>query len=89
MAKLVFDDLNKLSGIPIHRTSKKYKKIGSGEIYFNNPEDLLRRLELLGGGILTGNDSVKNEFSQIAHTLDKLSVINNNKLNELIGNYIM
>ena len=66
---MVFDDLNRISDIPIHRTSNKYKKIGSGVVFYNNPVDLLDRLELLGGSnLLAGNNGVKNEFSQIAHT---------------------
>ena len=31
-SKMVFDDLNRISDIPIHRTSNKNKKIGSGVI---------------------------------------------------------
>ena len=76
---MVFDDLNRISDIPIHRTSNKYKKIGSGVVYYNNPADLLDRLELLGGSILAGNNGVKSEFSKIAHTLNKLGVLNNNR----------
>lgn len=46
MAKTVFDHLTgRLSEIPIHSgTSKKYKKIGSAVIYYNNPKGLLDRL---------------------------------------------
>jgi len=51
---MVFGDLNKISEIPIHRTSNKYKKIGSGVVYYNNPDDLTSRLELLGGNIIAG-----------------------------------
>ena len=54
LSKMVFDDLNRISDIPIHRTSNKYKKIGSGVVYYNNPADLLDRLELLGEFILAG-----------------------------------
>ena len=89
LSKMVFDDLNRISDIPIHRTSNKYKKIGAGVVYYNNPADLLDRLELLGGSILAGNNGVKNEFSKIAHTLNKLGVLNNNQLNSLIKQYIM
>ena len=71
LSKKVFNDINKLSEIPIHKSSKKYKKIGSGVVYYNNPQDLLSRLELLGGSILSGNNGVKNEFSEIAHVLKK------------------
>ena len=88
-SKLVFDDLNRISDIPIHRTSNKYKKISAGVVYYNNPADLLDRLELLGGSILAGNNGVKNEFSKIAHTLNKLGVLNNNQLNSLLKEYIM
>ena len=87
LSKKIFDELNQISGIPIHRTSSKFKKIGQGVIYYNNPNDLLERMELLGGSILAGNDGVKKEFTQIAHTLNKIGVINNNQLNDLIKEY--
>ena len=89
LSKFVFNELNELSDIPIHRTSKKYTKIGAGVVYYNNPEDLLDRLELLGGSILAGNDSAKSEFSEIAHTLRKLNIINREQFKEMLNNYII
>ena len=89
LSKMVFDDLNRISDIPIHRTSNKYKKIGSGIVYYNNPADLLDRLQLLGGSILAGNNGVKNEFSKIAHTLNHLGVLNNTQLNSLLKEYVI
>ena len=89
LSRMIFDELNQLSEIPIHRTSNKFKKMGSGVIYYNNPNDLLDRMELLGGSILAGNDGVKKEFTQIAHTLNKIGVINNNQLNNLLREYVM
>ena len=86
---MVFDELNRISDIPVHRTSNKFKKIGSGVVYYNNPADLLDRLELLSGSILAGNNGDKNEFSQIVHTLNKLGVLNNNQLNSLLKEYII
>ena len=65
LSKMVFDDLNRISDIPIHRTSNKYKKIGSGVVYYNNPADLLDRLELLDGSILAGNNGAKNDFPKL------------------------
>ena len=53
-------------------------------IYFNNPHQLLDRLELLGGSILAGNNGVINEFSQIAHLLNQMKVISNKQLNNLL-----
>ena len=61
--------------------------MGSGVVYYNNVKDLMGRLQLLGGSILAANNGVKNEFSQIVQTLNKLGVINNNQLNDLIKEY--
>ena len=55
---------------------KEYKEIsGTGIIHFNNPQQLVKRLELLAGSIIAGNNGVKQEFSQIAHLLHQLKVI--------------
>ena len=44
---------------------------GKGLVFYNKPEDLLDRLELLGGSIEAGNSSkaVARQFSAIAHKL--------------------
>ena len=84
-----YRELNRRSEIRIHKTSEKYKKLGSGIIYYNNPEDLLSRLELLGGSILVGNNGVKDEFSQIVHALNQLGEIDNNQLIELLKEYVI
>ena len=91
LAKTVFNDLNVLSQIPIRRTSKKYSKLGSGVVYYNNPQDLLTRLELLGGSMSAGNNSnaVREEFVKIAHKLNKLKIINNKQMSDLIKNYLI
>ena len=72
--------------------SLKYK-MGEGlpqqGIYFNNPHQLLDRLELLGGSILAGNNGVIPEFSQIAHLLNQMKVISKKQLNDLLKNYIL
>ena len=68
---------------------KYYKtKSGSGIVYFNNPHQLLKRLELLGGSILAGNNGVIPEFSQIAHLLNQMKVISKKQLNDLLKSYI-
>ena len=61
---------------------------GQGMVYFNNPHQLLHRLELLGGSILAGNNGVINEFSQIAHLLNQMKVISNKQLNDLIKTFL-
>ena len=91
LARSIFNDLNRLSEIPIHRTSKKYSKIGSGVVYYNNPQDLLSRLELLGGSMSAGNNSndVREEFVNVVHVLNKLNVINNKQMNDLMKEYLI
>ena len=85
LSKMVFNELNKLSEIP----SKKYSKIGSGIIYYNDVNDLIDRMELLGGSIMAGNDGVKSEFSEIVHKLFQLGKIDNGKLNDLLKVYVI
>ena len=69
--------------------SLKYKVgEGYGNVYFNNPHQLLDRLELLGGSILAGNNGVIPEFSQIAHLLNQMKVITRKQLNNLLKSYI-
>ena len=85
--------INKYNILSIYATNlsnlKYYKtKSGSGMIYYNNPHQLLNRLELLGGSILAGNNGVINEFSQIAHLLNQMKVISKKQLNDLLKNYI-
>ena len=91
LARSIFNDLNRLSEIPIHRTSKKYSKLGSGVVYYNNPQDLLSRLELLGGSMSAGNNSndVREEFVNVVHVLNKLNVINNKQMNDLMKEYLV
>ena len=85
--------IKKYNTLSIYATNlsnlKYYKtKSGSGMIYFNNPHQLLDRLELLGGSILAGNNGVIPEFSQIAHLLNQMKVISKKQLNDLLKNYI-
>ena len=85
--------INKFNVLSIYATNlsnlKYYKtKSGSGMIYFNNPHQLLDRLELLGGSILAGNNGVIPEFSQIAHLLNQMKVISKKQLNDLLKTYI-
>ena len=89
LSKMVFNQLNKLSEIPIHRLSQKYSKIGAGIIYYNDTNDLVDRMELLGGSILAGNNGAKSEFSEVVHKLHQLGKIDNKKLNDLLDVYVI
>ena len=76
------NNMNKLENIA-------RKKEGKGIIHFNNPQQLVKRLELLAGSIIAGNNGVKQEFSQIAHLLHQLKVITKKTLNDLLKKYIL
>ena len=85
------NNFNKLSSY-LTQLNKLYdyrNKIGYGITLFNNPNQLLKRLELLGGSIVAGNNGVFQEFSQIAHLLNQMKVITKKQLNELIKSYII
>ena len=88
LSKMVFNELNKLSEIPIHRSSQKYSKIGSGIVYYNDVNDLIDRMELLGGSIMAGNNGARSEFSEIVHKLYQLGKIDNDNLNDLLKVYV-
>ena len=65
-------------------------KTGQGIIHFNNPLQLLDRLELLIGSLNAGNNGVIQELTQIAHLLHQLKVITKKKqLNDLLKKYIL
>ena len=68
---------------------KEREKKGKGIIHFNNPQQLVKRLELLACSIIAGNNEAKQEFSQIAHLLHQLKVINKKTLNDLLKIYIL
>ena len=76
------NNMNKLENI-------SRKKEGKGIIHFNNPQQLVSRLQLLAGSILAGNNEVKQEFTQIAHLLHQLKVITKKTLNDLLKKYIL
>ena len=72
------------------REIRNYKQLtGTGIIHFNNPQQLVKRLELLAGSIIAGNNGVKQEFSQIAHLLHQLKVISKKTLNDLLKKCIL
>ena len=91
--KNTLDLINKYNVLSIYATNlsnlRYYKtKSGSGMIYFNNPHQLLHRLELLGGSIMAGNNGAINEFSQIAHLLNQMGVVSNKQLNDLLKTFL-
>ena len=57
-------------------------------MFYNNPEELLRRFELLNGSLAAGNNGVLPEYIHIAHRLRDLGILSNNQLNKLLKKII-
>ena len=57
-------------------------------MFYNNPQELLKRFELLGGSLAAGNNGVLPEYIQIAHRLRDLGIIKNKQLNSLLRKII-
>ena len=74
----IFNDLNILSDLPFHKSSGKSKLLGGNIFYYNNPEQLMKRLKLITGTRQAGNNNIqlRNEAWQILDELMKLGIIN-------------
>ena len=75
------------------KTMKGYglrkKHIGGNVIFFNNPKQLLKKLELIIGEILAGNNSVKMRNTRVAilDTLLKASTSNKSQYDKMYKKY--
>ena len=65
-----------------------YKNQSGSGMFYNNPQELLHRFELLNGSLAAGNNGVLPEYIQIAHRLRDLGIITNNQLNTLLRKVI-
>ena len=63
----IFNDLNLLANLPRHPSSGKSKLLGSGVVYYNNPNELAERMKILVGSMAAGNNSpvIKNDLAMI------------------------
>ena len=63
----IFNDLNLLANLPRHPSSGKSKLLGSGVVYYNDPNELAERMKILVGSMAAGNNSpvIKNDLSMI------------------------
>ena len=78
----IFNDLNLLANLPKHPSSGKSKLIGSGVVYYNNPNELAERMKILVGSIAAGNNSkvLKNDLSMINDEFLKIGAIDKKQL---------
>ena len=65
------------------------KKRGGNVVFFNDPKQLLKKLELIVGEVIAGNTSIKmrNMGVNILDTLLKMSTINRPQYNKLYNQY--
>ena len=90
LTKQVFHDLNILSEIPKHRSSRKYK-IGKGVTYYNGPDKLVDRLTVLTGVRAAGNYNIemRNEIVEILDELLKTGEIDKETYNDYSTKYYL
>jgi len=65
------------------------KQRGGNVMFFNDVEQLLKKLELIIGGVIAGNTSIqmRNTRVNILDTLLKMSTINRPQYNKLSNQY--
>ena len=90
LAKQVFHDLNILSEIPKHMSSRKYK-IGKGITYYHGPDKLVDRLTILTGVRAAGNYNIemRNEIVEILDELLKTGEIDKETYNDYSTKYYL
>jgi len=65
------------------------QKQKGGNVFFNDPKQLLKKLEIIIGEIMAGNTSIKmrNTGDALLDTLLRISAINKSQYNKLHKNY--
>ena len=86
----IFNDLNLLANLPKHPSSGKSKLIGSGVVYYNNPNELEERMKILVGSMAAGNNSpvLKNDLSMINDEFLKIGAIDKTKHEKFYEKYL-
>ena len=86
----IFNDLNMLSNMLLHKSSGKYKMVGSSVVFYQDPQQLTDRMKILIGSIAAGNNSpvLKNDLSQINDQLLKIGAIDKTMHEKLYNRYI-
>ena len=86
----IFNDLNLLANLPRHSSSGKSKLLGSGVVFYNNPNELAERMKILVGAMAAGNNSpvIKNDLSMINDEFLKIGAINQTTHEKFYKKYI-
>ena len=87
--KYITDQKTKLDTIKGSRIKGRRKKRGGNVMFFNDPKQLLKKLELIIGKIIAGNTSIqmRNTGVNILDTLLRMATINKPQYNKLYNKY--
>ena len=85
----IFNDLNLLTNMAKHKSSKKSNMIGSSLVDRSNPNKLAKRLEIIVGSLNAGNNSriLKNDLTLINNELYRIGAITKEMHDALIKKY--
>ena len=85
----IFNDLN-LANLPKHPSSGKSRFIGSGVVFYQNPNELAERMKVLVGSMAAGNNSpvVKNDLSMINDEFLKIGAIDKTTHEKFYDKYL-
>ena len=66
--------------MPKHRSSGKSRMVGSSVTYYNDPQNLVERMNILIGSMQAGNNSpeLRNDLSQINDEFLRINAIMKN-----------
>ena len=86
----IFNDLNLLANLPRHPSSGKSKLLGSGVVYYNDPNELAERMKILVGSMAAGNNSpvIKNDLAMINDEFLKIGAIDKQIHEKFYNKYI-
>ena len=86
----IFNDLNLLTNMAKHKSSKKSNMIGSSLVDRSDPNKLAKRLEIIVGSLNAGNNSriLKNDLTLINNELYRIGAITKEMHDALVKKFI-
>ena len=86
----IFNDLNLLTNMAKHKSSKKSNMIGSSLVDGSDPNKLAKRLEIIVGSLNAGNNSriLKNDLNLINNELFRIGAITKEMHDEMVKKFI-
>ena len=88
-ASRILNDLNMLSNMPPHKSSRKSRMVWSRVMYYQNPQQLVDRMKIRIGSMIAGNSSpvLKTDLSHINDELLSIGAIDKTMHKNLYNRY--